>query len=303
MKKVLFATTALILSAGFAQAEVAVSGDGRMGLVYNGDDMNFSSRVRVKFTLTGESDSGLSFGGNIRADNAAAGAKGYAGDIWVSGAFGKIAMGDVVGAAEEIHGDLPEIGFTDIAANDIGFITGDGARTSENNPVLLYTYSMGDMDFAASLNDGVTYTAAGAKVKNQEYALGFGYKFGTTRLGLAYEAAKNWEGGNETAKLLSVSAAGEFSNVKGGIYYAKGSGAIDGVKEYGIGAASTFGATTVKGMIRVVDATTKTTYWGLGAEYDLGGGASIVGGIADNDMETNGVKTKAVADLGLKFKF
>ena len=66
MKKVLFATSALVLSAGFASAEVALSGDGRMGMIYDGNDVQFSSRARVKFTLTGESDAGLSFGAAFR---------------------------------------------------------------------------------------------------------------------------------------------------------------------------------------------------------------------------------------------
>ena len=33
MKKVLFATSALVASAGIASADIAISGDGRMGLV------------------------------------------------------------------------------------------------------------------------------------------------------------------------------------------------------------------------------------------------------------------------------
>ena len=68
MKKVLFATSCLVAFAGAAAAEVAVSGDGRMGMVYDGDDMQFSSRARAKFTMTGESDSGLAFGAAFRVD-------------------------------------------------------------------------------------------------------------------------------------------------------------------------------------------------------------------------------------------
>ena len=131
MKKLLIATTALVATAGVAAAEVAVSGNGRMGVVYNGEDLNFSSRIRVVFTLSGETDGGLSFGGSFRADNAGGAANGSAGEIFISGAFGTIAMGDVVGAAEAVVGDLPEVGYTDLDSlgDDDGYAIGDNDIT------------------------------------------------------------------------------------------------------------------------------------------------------------------------------
>ncbi|MEY4697508.1 MAG: hypothetical protein RIT14_1936, partial [Pseudomonadota bacterium] len=56
MKKILLATTILVGTAGFAAAEVALSGDARMGIVNNGTDTTFSSRARVSFTMSGETD-------------------------------------------------------------------------------------------------------------------------------------------------------------------------------------------------------------------------------------------------------
>ena len=79
MKKVLFATSALVALAGAASAEVAVSGDGRMGMIYDGEDIQFSSRARAKFTMTGTSDSGLEFGGAFRVDQESDYTAGYDG--------------------------------------------------------------------------------------------------------------------------------------------------------------------------------------------------------------------------------
>ena len=62
MKKILLATAMIAASAGFAAAEVTLSGDARMGIVSDGGDLAFSSRARVKFTLSGESDGGVAFG-------------------------------------------------------------------------------------------------------------------------------------------------------------------------------------------------------------------------------------------------
>ena len=105
MKKTLIATTALVLTTGYAAAEVTLSGDGRMGMVYDGDDITFSSRARVKFHLNGETDGGLKFGGEFRVDqeNNRAGVRsasnGTAGHVFISGSFGKLSMGSMDSAS------------------------------------------------------------------------------------------------------------------------------------------------------------------------------------------------------------
>ena len=91
MKKVLFATTATgaLLIGGIASAQgIALFGDARLGLGYNinndggvltdrrrrrldtPDDLRAVSRVRFGVNMTGETDSGITFGATIRADNA-----------------------------------------------------------------------------------------------------------------------------------------------------------------------------------------------------------------------------------------
>ena len=91
MKKVLFATTALagLAIGGVASAQgIALFGDARLGLGYNinndgsvalndegdtDDDLRAVSRVRFGVNMTGETDSGITFGATIRADNAIGG--------------------------------------------------------------------------------------------------------------------------------------------------------------------------------------------------------------------------------------
>ena len=130
MKKVLLATSALMLVAGAAAAEVAVSGSARMGVVYNGTDAEFSSRVRINFDASGETDGGLAFGASTRADqfsgnNATLGSGGTTnGDstVFISGAFGKLTMGDVGGAADALVGQVSGVGYTGLGDfNEIGF--------------------------------------------------------------------------------------------------------------------------------------------------------------------------------------
>ncbi|HMO07191.1 MAG TPA: porin [Paracoccaceae bacterium] len=296
MKKLLIATTALVATAGVAAADVKVSGNGRMGIVYNGADLNFSSRVRVAFTLSGETDGGLSFGGSIRADNAGGGANGSAGEIFISGAFGKLAMGDVVGAAEQVVGNLPEIGFQDISGggNDMTYITGDGALTAANNPVALYTYTTGGLTFALSMNDGKV--SNGSTPDTQEYAVGVKYSFGDFSVALGYEVADPVAGASSKHLILGGSA--KFGTTTVNAIIGDGSGAISGFKQYGLGVTSTFDAITVKAFAKRTEVgTTKVSDYGIGAAYSLGGGATVEGGFA----KTTGTKTRA--DLGLKFTF
>ncbi len=305
MKKLLIATTALVATAGVAAAEVKLSGNGRMGVVYNGEDLNFSSRIRVVFTASGETDGGLSFGGSFRADNAGTtdstirGAQnGGAGFIFISGAFGRLEMGDVVGAAEKVVGNLPEIGFSDIsgAENDISYLTGDGALLGVNNPLALYTYTTGGLTFALSFNDG--HVAQSSVDDVQDYALGVKYAFGDYSVALGYEVSKT--PGFASDKHLILGADAKFGTTTVQVFYGDGSGGISGFKQYGIGVTSVFDALTVKGYIRKTEVgAADVTAWGIGADYSLGGGATLAGGIVDNDLPGSDPR----ADFGIKFTF
>lgn len=298
MKNLLLATTALVLSAGVAAAEVAVSGDGRMGVVYNGDEMNFSSRARVKFTLSGETDGGLGFGASFRVDQTNMGvdtdgddqfdstlssSNGTKGTVYVSGAFGKVEMGDTVSAGEALFGDLPEVGFTDLGENDIPYLTGDNegnvlGSAANTGPNMLYTYTTGAVSVAASMSDG----KAGSADDVQEYALAGSYNFGSFALGASYEVVDGDAAGK--AKMLGVAGTANFGDTAVKAFYGEGDDLIDGTKVYGLGVESVFGATTVKAFYQQQDLDSvgmgDVAYYGIGAEYDLGGGAAVAGGVA-----------------------
>ncbi|KEO54210.1 porin [Thioclava pacifica] len=340
MKKVLFATTALVLTAGVAAAEVTVSGDGRMGVRYDGqsattdNEWNFSSRARVSFTLSGQTDGGLEFGGSFRADQAGdsaasnGAAYGLEGSVYISGAFGKVSMGDVVGASEALFGDFYEVGFSDLTtvggfSNDIPYLTGDNGGFSIANqgmvtvtttttsgttttttaagglytsgPNLLYTGTFGAFSVAASMSDG----KAGGMDAGQEYAVAAAYTFGGNyTVGLGYEVA---DGDLFDVDMLTLAGVAKFGNTSVKAAIAKAGKDAD-LNYYGLGVTSVFGATTVGGYVQKVednDANTDVTWYGLGAEYDLGGGAVVKGGIADDDLSG----TDPVADLGIKFSF
>ncbi|WP_211299375.1 porin [Pukyongiella litopenaei] len=86
MKKILFATTALVATASVAAADVRLSGYGRFGLDYNEandsavngvSSTTLTSRLRLQVDMTTETDNGVTFGARFRAqaesrDNAGA---------------------------------------------------------------------------------------------------------------------------------------------------------------------------------------------------------------------------------------
>ena len=323
MKKVLFATSALVMSAGFAVAEVAVSGDGRMGVIYDGDDVQFSSRARVLFTLTGESDAGLSFGGQFRVDQQdEAGGKasdGTAGVVWISGTYGKLSMGDPVGAAEAAIGDLYAIGYTDGTfagdMEEVTYLVGDGANTDQG-PTILYEYSIDNIGFFASATDG------NGGDDEVAYSLAANYDAGNWKAGLAYSK----HGDASEIGLCAEANFDAFSVKAVYMHYDDRFGGIDPTDrsweddaagplewDYTIGLAAAYNvdAWTIKGFVRQDKAevlltgdSAKLRTIGIGADYDLGGGAVLAGGIANQDLDVAGVGSdETVADLGIKFKF
>jgi outer membrane protein OmpU len=180
MKNLLLASTALVAFAGAAAAEVAISGSGRMGMVYDksiaNDDIvivdnqavrtsdagfRFDSRVRVAFTLTQETDSGVTFGGSIRADNASSGNSGKAGTVFMSGTFGKISMGDTSGAAEAAVGNLSGVGYTGLGDFNEAFYLQQSNSDLDSNerlsefalPAALYEYTTGAASFYVALGN------------------------------------------------------------------------------------------------------------------------------------------------------
>ena len=346
MKKILLATTVLVGFAGVAAAEApTLSGNARMGLVSTGGEAVFSSRVRASISMAGETDGGLSFGGSFDVHNAGAAAGGTSGSVFISGAFGKLSMGDVTGAAEGAVGDLPEIGYTDIAANDTTFIAGDGFNGTA--PAMLYTYSAGDLTVMLGASDGVGGNVAnlvgagilanavdaedvldatfavsllpagsldtdvqelsvGVKYVFGDYSVSAGYESTTFDVAPIYQAAVNDYLGQAVgttdvnATHLVLGAEAKFGGVTAKVVYGQGGEALDGYTQMGVGASYTADALTVSAMMKNDDfGVVDITSYGVGAAYDLGGGASVVGGIADNDV----AGSDASYDLGVKFSF
>jgi len=298
MKKILLATSILAATTGFAAAEVAVSGNGRMGVVYDGNDVQFSARARVQFDLSAESDSGLSFGASFRADNAA-GAAGNtnmgSGTIWVSGAFGKLAMGDVVSGAEAALGDLSGVGYTGLGDySDIPYINGDDGNDFDGTGAL-YSYSAGALGFHVGLTDGSDNDPTTVDA-DASYSIGVAYDTDAYSVALGYLSGTP---GNDAAEEIILGGSGSFGAAKVKAYYADFSNvAIE--KSFGLSVDYGMDATTLTAFARRDDfgAAGDMDTFGLGVAYDLGGGAKVKAGVVDSDYNAD-----TVADLGITMSF
>ena len=213
MKKLLLATSMLVYVAGHAAADVSVSGDGRMGVVSTDGESRFASRIRIKFSGSGTTDSGLTFGGSVRADNSTGGAAGTSGSVYLSGGFGSLSMGDVDSADNVAVGQLAGVGYTGLGDSNEVQYSADGfslfdldkdllaaakefdkktlndeldtkiTAVSISSPVskVLYTYSAGSL----------TATASASQIGDQQsYAAGVSYAAGALTLAAGYGTAE-----------------------------------------------------------------------------------------------------------------
>ena len=295
MKRILLGSTALVMSAGIAAAEVSIGGDGRMGVKsMNGDDVEFSSRVRISFTASGETDGGLTFGGSIRADNAGGGAGGTGGSVYLAGPFGKLSMGDVDSAAKAAVGHAGGVGYTGLGdLNEIKYIGGG------DDPSALWSYSMGSLSLYASSENPTTRAGDPAMVVADHEPVLSGavsYSIGDVGVGVGVERMDN-------AQVVAAGVSATLGDASVKLVYGShddGMAGTDNVDSYGASASFTSGMATfsafASGNSKGVEG---QDHFGIGASFDLGGGAAITGGFVDGDSLAGG----SSFDLGITMSF
>ena len=288
MKRLFLLSAALGLAAPVARAEITLTGDARMGVLSDQFALEtaFTSRARLAFTLTAETDSGLFFGATFRADQADDAASGNGGEVWVLGDFGRLSMGDVDGAAHAAVGQVSGAGLTGL--RNLHEVDYHADASGGAGPSVLYEYSVGAFSGYLSLTNpagGTVHRSAGVKYATDTLTFAAGYEtepdFGMEHLVLG-----------ASGRLGSMTAKAVFSQVRD----------LWGATDYDVLALSldySADALTVTGFYRRLDAGFGGHgAQGVGASYDLGNGASLVGGYAKQDG-----LSRATWDLGLSFSF
>lgn len=295
MKKILLATSAVALMAGAASAEVALSGSARMGLTYAdtaaGSTTAFSSRVRIVFTASGETDTGLSFGASVRNDQSGQGNT-TNGDstVYISGGFGKLTMGDVGGAADALVGQVSGVGYgPNDSLQEIDFL-------GTTKTAAYYEYSAGAVTFGlgAGQIDTGEELSVGVKYATDAYSVALGYETSDVSDVISLGGSATFGAATVKARVSDSDTAGADTAYALSVDYAMGATTLTAFY-------TDFGNTdNTTADITVVDGD-DTQHYGIGVAYDLGGGATFAAGIV---QQNNDVAADATfADVGLKFSF
>ncbi len=298
MKKVLLATSALALVASAAAAEVSVSGTARMGILQIGSGTAATTyRTRINFSLSGETDGGLTFGaftrvningGGTNAGNAtitsnattvpwSANNQGiFSGSrVYIGNGTFTLTVGNADGAVNAATGvwSVPSVGLTGLGYgnmvtrfNQTSFSSG-GAGAN----VVRLDMSMGNIKASVSGGNG------------NDTEIGVGFSLGNVNLGLGYDSGAGATGG--TTLTAGFDLSGAAITLAAGNYGGTTNWAL-GLK-YGIGGGALLAyAASVGG----------ASNYGIGYNYSLGGGATVKIGVA-----SLGGTTRWDAGVGMKF--
>jgi outer membrane protein OmpU len=266
------------------------------------------NRMRVKFAGSGETDGGLGFGASFKSHESAGATGGTAGSQYISGAFGKISMGDLNGADEQAVGDVSGVGVSGAGSNEL-----TSYQSSSHN--LAYSVSMSGITFAAStdLARGADSTKTGS---NSALGLKWSGDMGGSAVSIGLGTSKI---GDVSQKSMSASVSTGGLTIKA-VSSTNDNGPTDANTEvtatataiYARGISETaqpdtdqtalslsyaMDAMSVTAFTKTVSITGKTDkdYSGFGFAYDLGG-ASLKAGFVDAD-------NVSVMDFGVSFSF
>ena len=286
MKRFLLASSALVAFSGAAAADVALSGRAEMG-IFDSDAVagaQFFTDIDVTFTMSGETDNGLTFGASVDLDEGGAVSSATQDNsddggatIFISGAFGTVTMGDTDGALDWALTEAGNVGNPGSLADDETSHAGyNGSYLDGGNDgqILRWDYSAGDFGAAISVEDDNGAGEVG-------YAVGLRYNIdlsGTTiALGIGHQEAASAVPG-VTASATGVSATATLASgvAVGVVYTDMDDSPFD--SHIGVGIGYTTGAFSIHanyGEFDGVVAANDQDGFGLAAAYDLGGGAVV----------------------------
>ncbi|WGI22226.1 porin [Amylibacter sp. IMCC11727] len=325
MKKVLFATSALVASASMAYADghaggVTLSGGGRFGIEYNeqagdvagGSSTKIERRMTINIDGSGSTDGGLEFGGRIRlrSQEGDATLPVSSANVWMGNDTFRITVGNADGAMMQrlnyyAHGNvgLTGIGWQNLSFNIGSF--GSGASFYVNSfssrgntgDVVRLDFNVGGFGVSLSTDSTGDHLSNGS-----EDAIAANYNFGdwTVAAGYADDAATI---GGVARDLVSASVVGSIGDFGVSLAY---SDLEDIGGKVVLSGSYDFGDTSITGFVGNTDfdsaasqalvGATEDTVYGIGFTHSLGG-AVLAGGVSKSFNDNTR------ADLGVRFNF
>jgi len=272
------------------------------------DSTDSVNRVRVSFSGSGTTDGGIEFGASMRADHSAAAATGAgtAGSQYISGAFGKISMGDLGGADKDATGHLAGVGLTGLGdhneiqyqgkLHNLGYqysVAGLTFGYSQNTAVKTGSNSAMGLSWSGDMG-GLAVTAAAGQSKVGT-ATQTTFSTSISSGGLTVKAITSSNDNGTTAKVDEVSAV-RSSSAKAYVAPVAAANNAD-LDSAGLSVSYAMDAMTVTAFTMTESMTGKADadFSGVGMSYDMGGVALKVGVVDNNDQQ--------LVDFGLSFSF
>jgi outer membrane protein OmpU len=281
MKKILLTTTALTMLAGAAAADISMSGSGRLGVSTSGGASTIDSRVAIKFSGSGETDGGITFGGSlgIRSDDAGTTSTVVSSgqSVYLSNGTMTLRVGNTGGAIASTSGIWSRIsvGYTGMSSGGLFGTGGTAAHTSGSSGAI--GPHIVAVDFALG-SANVTISAG----TDTEIAANF--SAGAATIGIGHDTGATTTGGTT----LTVSFDAGSANIHAH-YFQDAAGAAS----WFLGASMGVGAGSLNAFIG--DAAGSARH-GLGYSQSLGGGATLGLGYED-------IAGTTTLEAGVKFGF
>ena len=312
MKKVLLTTTALVMAAGVASAEVSFSGAAQVAVsnttsaagVAGGNLL--STHIDFNVAVSGASDNGITFSTGFGYD---AGRQVDAGDFELDAAEAS-ATGDDNNPAWSTAAPSITIGYNGITVTADGSGVADLYNGDVNSGDLGISGSMGGLSFG--LTTGMTKG-------DDDSSMSLGYKMGD--IAFAYASTNNADGvAGRDGSIMSVSytmgdmvlsaSSDDDGNVEAiqkiGVAYTMDaikvsfSAATNGTSGSSVGDDWDVSVSYTTGAITASVATDEDSVSKISASYDLGGGANVF--FANRSGESGGAD-KGFTAIGVNFAF
>lgn len=288
MKNLLLATTALVATAGFAAADVSLSGRATLGAIsIAGGDFELESDVDLYITGTTETDGGITLSATVEMEdlggtNGGFGINDKDGNgnatttvVSVSGGFGTLTFGNTDGALDKNTTEVYRLPGLDYELWGSALLMVDNWDAQE---IARYDFSTNGFNVSLSYADATETFGIGASwtgdLGSTKVNVGLGYEDGTGYDVWAISLGANFNNIGVRAAYADHSANGEIMNI--GVQYSANS--------------LTLGANYLENSTANIDGYT------VFARYDLGGGAHVFA----QHGERAGVE---ITSFGLNFSF
>ena len=309
MKKVLLATTALVFTAGYAAAEVTVSGSANFGLQFSDSDAQSEDtelHYELDFGIAGSTttDGGIEVGASLDfdLDDSDQAAAIDDPEVFVSSGGITLTVGAVGSAQDTVLGSLSDPGFDGIGIDDTAETFFD--TTSQN---VQLKGECGAITVAATGNIAENDTEA-----PEDFAVAGNYDGGAFSVGLGFasQEANTVVGTDIEVIILSGSVTAGGADISLFFHQASLDDTLtlagedyDDISGFGASVEYTLGAVSLVGTVGATDLEDDEVDFGVGFEYDLGGGVALAGGIGSPDNALADDDSFAVADFGITMDF